>query len=946
MKIFKVRDEAGTEFEVDESKISEAERDGFLPVVTNGRDTFRVSVSDLNKAQADGFKPVLSFIEQAPEQEFSTTQSGLLGALQGASLGFADELEASIRSNFSDKSYKELQKEIEQRYKRSAEENPKAALAGELVGGFAVPVPGAGLVKGAVSGSKALAGAGKATQNIAGLSASGALIGGAAGLGYSEEDLLSEQIKDAAGSAAAGAVLSPAIGTAIPALINKASDLGTSSRIGRAISDVFSKTKEASAEQMSKITNAKSADEVRAILNEPIFGSAAYYDKKFNQLSEDSEKFVKELIGVDRKSTAVSAPKFKNMLYDEAVLEGKKANVTVNTQEILNILDGVKKGNLNYKQVQDELDMLMKETFNIIGKKRVETINPDIVAKQTKILESKLLGELAKEQEKRVASYKNESIKKAQETLDAMTKDPRAMVNNLADSFVEGQRVRLQTRAINLARQEADEVVSRYNSPESFIDLTSEVAPAIQIDQIRNAAFSRLKAFLPEGEIKVGSKSLVPDFRNSLVKNYNSIIDDTIKSTGKLEQTLDPATGRQVFVQSFNDPFSGNLISKPISIRSELQPYLDASKTIPKKGTPEYTKAAAELSKDILEEMKKVRSDIKAEIQVKELDTGGRLLTAESVDPVTGKTKLLTKQLEPSVGVVEQEIPATETLDAKQIQELKNLISSMYANTETKTTKDTMNKLKAFLSGKQSQSKEYEEAIKKANEFMALQNEELSRPLRASVSGMAEEKITDLADLQADIPMRAAAMKDRLIRSQDRLVSDEAFQMKKFKEGLQKAEEIGMPSAPKFQEDLARMETDAEDVALLRQMYDREELTGSPAALLSRLAMSPIGFALQVSRGAGYAAGRLQGSNLAKGSEAFNRTTAGKLLNASSEELLQMAQSSKSTLARTYLTGLANTEGQKRQLLLFNMIQQPGIRDALRPEGIDLTDLDTKQDNK
>lgn len=67
MKSYKVRNESGETFEVDEDKLSDAEKDGFLPVVSNGEEEHRVSPSDMQKAMADGFHP----LGQEPKNEGS-----------------------------------------------------------------------------------------------------------------------------------------------------------------------------------------------------------------------------------------------------------------------------------------------------------------------------------------------------------------------------------------------------------------------------------------------------------------------------------------------------------------------------------------------------------------------------------------------------------------------------------------------------------------------------------------------------------------------------------------------------------------------------------------------------------------------------------------------------------------------------------------------------------
>ena len=98
MKIFTVRDSKGQSFEVDEDKVSEAEKDGFLPVVSNGTEEHRVSFSDLPLAAKDGYSPISSI---------GKLESGLRGLAQGVSMGFADEITGALESAFTDKTYKQ-----------------------------------------------------------------------------------------------------------------------------------------------------------------------------------------------------------------------------------------------------------------------------------------------------------------------------------------------------------------------------------------------------------------------------------------------------------------------------------------------------------------------------------------------------------------------------------------------------------------------------------------------------------------------------------------------------------------------------------------------------------------------------------------------------------------------------------------------------------------------
>lgn len=58
MKTYKVRNDVGDTFEVDAEKIGDAEKDGYLPIVSNGKQEHRVSMSDVSKAEKDGYQVV------------------------------------------------------------------------------------------------------------------------------------------------------------------------------------------------------------------------------------------------------------------------------------------------------------------------------------------------------------------------------------------------------------------------------------------------------------------------------------------------------------------------------------------------------------------------------------------------------------------------------------------------------------------------------------------------------------------------------------------------------------------------------------------------------------------------------------------------------------------------------------------------------------------------
>jgi hypothetical protein len=148
------------------------------------------------------------------QDKYTEVESGLMGAAQGASLGFADELEGAARATyeklsdpFSDsfkKVYEAKRDTARERYDIAESQNPKSFMAGEVGGGLATAfIPGAGVAKGA---------------SLLGSAAKMAAMGGvtAAGLSkhsaYKSPDDLEAFAKDVGLGAATGGITQAATG--------------------------------------------------------------------------------------------------------------------------------------------------------------------------------------------------------------------------------------------------------------------------------------------------------------------------------------------------------------------------------------------------------------------------------------------------------------------------------------------------------------------------------------------------------------------------------------------------------------------------------------------------------------------------------------------------------------------------------------------------------------
>lgn len=253
MQTYKVKNEKGEEFDVDEDKLSLAENDGFLPVVTKGTEEYRVSSTDLPQAFSDGFNLKGAPIVETPK--FSKPEAALKGFASEASMGGIDEASGAVgaltekalgyipgvetpsevddrlraegfniidsKGQSTDQSnLVDLYKQYRDTYRKeediAKQEQPGAFMAGQ-VGGLVVP--GGAALKGVTGLMKA----GKAVDKLS-TAKKMAGIGGLSGLLQSEADLTEGEFgqasQDVAAGAAAGLVLGKAADKAGKAVKN------------------------------------------------------------------------------------------------------------------------------------------------------------------------------------------------------------------------------------------------------------------------------------------------------------------------------------------------------------------------------------------------------------------------------------------------------------------------------------------------------------------------------------------------------------------------------------------------------------------------------------------------------------------------------------------------------------------------------------------------------
>lgn len=165
----------------------------------------------------DRADPFAQYVASSPQEPTGTSEleSAGLGALQGVSFNFADEIEAAVRSLAPGETYEDAVAKVRTRYKQAEEANPKSYLAGEIGGGLAgALIPGIGAIGTAAKGAK-----------LGQLAIAGAKAGALAGFGSGEG--LGESLTSAATGAAIGAGLVPVIHGAGKLLGKRAKDLAT-----------------------------------------------------------------------------------------------------------------------------------------------------------------------------------------------------------------------------------------------------------------------------------------------------------------------------------------------------------------------------------------------------------------------------------------------------------------------------------------------------------------------------------------------------------------------------------------------------------------------------------------------------------------------------------------------------------------------------------------------
>ena len=175
-------------------------------------------------------------IDAAPETSQAASGSAITdfsrAAAQGLTFGFADEIEAAVRSAFdSGKTYAEVVKDVRGQIDSFRQRNPGAAFGTEIAAAIlptiaAQFVPGAGQVLTGTRGAQLAraAGLGQKGQRTAQAATASGTQSAIYGAGAAEGDIV-DRLPSAATSGAIGAVAGPVIERVAPVVTQKAADL-------------------------------------------------------------------------------------------------------------------------------------------------------------------------------------------------------------------------------------------------------------------------------------------------------------------------------------------------------------------------------------------------------------------------------------------------------------------------------------------------------------------------------------------------------------------------------------------------------------------------------------------------------------------------------------------------------------------------------------------------
>jgi len=405
-------------------------------------------------------------------EEISKLESGIRGAVDYGSFGFADELEAALKSGaISGEEYEKKRDELRDVYKQAAEQNPLTYHGAGIAAGFALPIGGIGglATKGATLGAKVVK---SATM--------GAGMGALAGAGTSEAEDVGGILKDVGTGTAAGAIAGPAIEGGLSAL----------GRLGQAAYKNVGPIK-------AILDTAKFAAKGERIAGEE---GGRISTEKALKAAEDVVKEIKTVQEAKNKAyraaeeTSTFEIKVADLKKKIADAEAKGADPTQlkNLKRLVNKLSGEED-----IQATDELGQMLSETYSTpTGLQEVE----ETVAKTLKPADLNLLKQEAKRIRSRVYGAPSDAANELATDLNQLYKESidatkgEAIGGNLREALAKLG----MSRSTSKPQLGVEDVERLTNKLLKKTMKASETKGSIEFKQTEDA-FKKLAEALPEG---------------------------------------------------------------------------------------------------------------------------------------------------------------------------------------------------------------------------------------------------------------------------------------------------------------------------------------------------------------------------------------------------------------------------------------------------------------
>jgi hypothetical protein len=359
-----------------------------------------VSSPESMQAQVDDWEEITDWEDTtSAEPTISQLESGLRGAAQGVTFGFADEISGGSNavynyllnkyqgndSTFTDE-YRKARDESRDAFKAAQDANPMTYMAGEVGGGIGtLAIPGLGLGN-LFRGGK-----------VANIAARGALEAGAYGLGTSEGETITENLTDAAKSAGMGAALGVGMnkaGSAVKGLSEKVLKSKPTEKVAKKVSNLAFDLPDEFSEQIikhgKKFKGAKAVDQIQEDVVHAVKNLrkdiAAKDTLAWNTLSKKpqyiAKAFAKEVDDVlfDKKVLGLNA---KKEVIESSLAADKKA-----LSKALEIKDQLQKiGELS----QDDVKTLIQKIDNEINWDKQDLVKSNEILKSIRdVFDSRL----------------------------------------------------------------------------------------------------------------------------------------------------------------------------------------------------------------------------------------------------------------------------------------------------------------------------------------------------------------------------------------------------------------------------------------------------------------------------------------------------------------------------------------------------------------------------